>query len=297
MIFKIPTLVITTWRGEPGGPADEPQHELMGQITGELFDLMRIPWELFPEEEDKVAGVIQRAVAHMDKTGTPYGLVMKKDAVSPHKLQSSSPSKPMGIYTADNNVIPTASRPTRREVLAEVQRLTPKPHAVVATTGFTGRALYAVGDLENQLYMVGSMGCISSFALGIAWAKPDRKIVALDGDGAYLMRMGAAACVGFERPGNLVHVLLDNEVHDSTGAQSTVSNTADLGRVAHACGYPVVVRVHTVAEFAAAFEKAMKGNTLTMIHIKTAPGESADLPRPKVTPVEVAERFKKYLSA
>jgi phosphonopyruvate decarboxylase len=297
MIFKIPSLIITTWRGEPGGPADEPQHELMGQVTGDLFDLMRIPWELFPSEESEVKPVLARAVAHMQKTGTPYGLIMKKDVVAPHALTTRTGNKPEGKINARPAAWQdtTFARPTRSEVLAEVQKLAVKPHAVVATTGFTGRALYALSDLENQLYMVGSMGCISSFALGIARAKTDRKVIALDGDGAYLMRMGAAATLGFERPQNLVHILLDNEVHDSTGAQATVSGTADLSLVAHACGYPQVFRCATIAEFAAQLQQALAGNELTLIHIKTAPGENPNLPRPKVTPVQVAERFRQYL--
>jgi len=294
MIFKIPTLVITTWRGEPGGAHDEPQHELMGQITGELFDAMKIKWEFFPAEEGEVGGVISRAIKHMDSTGTPYGLVMKKDTVAPHKLTSKPEPKKMGTIHASKTTEP---RPSRRDVLAEVQKLTPAPHAIVATTGFTGRALYALDDRESQLYMVGSMGCVSSFALGIALAKPKRKIVALDGDGAILMRLGALATVGYERPGNLIHVLLDNEVHDSTGAQSTVSHSIDLSGVAHACGYPVVKFVGSLAEFSAAYAEAMKSDVLTFIHIKTAPGENPDLPRPKVTPVQVAERFKKYLAS
>lgn len=295
MIFKIPVLVITTWRGEPGGAHDEPQHELMGQITGELFDLMRIKWEFFPAEEAEIAAVIARAVKHMDTTGTPYGLVMKKDTVVPHKLTSKPKPKPLAApLTGERKSI---SRPTRREVLAEVQRLTLAPHAIVATTGFTGRALYALDDRESQLYMVGSMGCVSSFALGIAVAKPKKKIVALDGDGAITMRMGALATVGYERPGNLVHVLLDNEVHDSTGGQETVSHSLDLAEVAHACGYPVVKFAASLADFTTAYQEAMKSNELTFIHIKTAPGENPDLPRPKVTPVQVGERFRDYLAS
>src|SRR5882757_3383967 len=57
-IFKIPVLVIATLRGEPGGPADEPQHAMMGEITTGLFDLMQIPWEYFPTDESQIAAVL-----------------------------------------------------------------------------------------------------------------------------------------------------------------------------------------------------------------------------------------------
>ena len=82
----------------------------------------------------------------------------------------------------------------------------------------------------------------SSLGLGLACVRPERRVVVLDGDGAALMRLGALATIGAERPPNLVHVLLDNEAHDSTGGQPTVASRCDLGAVARACGYPRVLR-------------------------------------------------------
>jgi phosphonopyruvate decarboxylase len=292
MIAKIPVLVITTLRGEPGGAHDEPQHELMGQITGGLFDLMQVPWEYFPTEDSQVAGVIERAVAHMDKTHTPYGLVMKKDSVADHKLKSKP--QPKGI--APFAVAPWSyaeSLPTRREVLAAVQKAERATDALVATTGFTGRSLYALDDRANQLYMVGSMGCASTFGLGLAWAQPQRRVIVLDGDGAVLMRMSALATLGYERPKNLLHIVIDNEVHDSTGGQSTVSHSIDFAGVAAACGYTRVIRAHSAAEV----EEIVRSqpDELTFVHVKTAPGESGSLPRPKETPAQVADRMRAWL--
>ena len=291
MIFKIPVLVITTLRGEPGGPHDEPQHELMGEITPGLFDLMQIPWDWFPTEESEVAAVLAKAVAHMDTHRTPYGLIMKKDSVAAHKLKSKASPRPIAPFTV-GAWERTGPLPSRAEVLTAVQSVARPTDAVVATTGFTGRCLYALDDRASQLYMVGSMGCASTFGLGLAWAQPQRRTIVLDGDGAVLMRLGALATLGYERPDNVVHILLDNEVHDSTGGQETVSHSVDLAGVAAACGYPTVVRAHTADEVAAAMRDA-KG--LTFIHVKTAPGERSDLPRPKETPVQVVDRMRKWL--
>src|SRR5262245_54747524 len=80
-IFRIPVLVIVTWRGEPGGAHDEPQHELMGRITPEMFETIRMPWSFFPRDEDEIAPALGQAVAEMDRTGLPFGLIMKKDSV------------------------------------------------------------------------------------------------------------------------------------------------------------------------------------------------------------------------
>jgi phosphonopyruvate decarboxylase len=290
-IFKIPVLVITTWRGEPGGPADEPQHELMGQITEDLFKVMRIPYEFFPENEDEIGSVLERAISHMDRTRTPYGLIMKKDAVGPHKLTSKPVSKKLSA-----SPLPTprwkTPLPSRREILTAVQAATDTTTAVFATTGFMGRSLYALEDRPNQLYMVGSMGCVSTFALGFRYARPNTPIVVLDGDGAVLMRMGALATIGYERPASFVHMILDNEAHDSTGAQSTVTHSIDLGQIAHACGYQRVVQTNDSTEIANLL--ASKPQELTLIHAKVGLGEPSDLPRPKVTPVEVGNRIRAH---
>jgi phosphonopyruvate decarboxylase len=292
-IFELPVLVIATLRGEPGGPADEPQHALMGQITTGLFDLMRIPWEYFPTDESAVAPAIERAVAHMTSAKTPYGLVMKKDSVEPHKLQTKAVARASNASPIDERPW-RAERPSRADALRAVQGAMRGNDVVVATTGYTGRELYALDDRASQLYMVGSMGCASSFGLGLAWARPDVRVIVLDGDGAALMRMGALATLGYERPKNLLHVLLDNEAHDSTGAQSTVTHSVDVGAVARACGYPHVARATSIDELARAV--ADETRELTFVHVKTKPGAPSDLPRPKVTPVEVAERVRAHLA-
>ncbi len=281
LVFHIPVLVIVTLRGEPGGPADEPQHEVMGAITTQMLELMGIPWELFPEESAEVAGVIERAVAHMDVHRTPYALVMRKGAVAPRALQRKAEPRPRGEAPAPWP-LEEGERPTRREVLSAVIAATGPDDAVIATTGFTGRELYALDDRPNQLYMVGSMGCASSIGLGIALAQPDRRVVVLDGDGALLMRLGALATIGYERPPNLVHVLLDNEMHESTGGQSTVAHSMDAAGVAAACGYPEVRRLTTASEVSALLGEP--GGTCRFAHVKIRPGVPDGLPRPVVTP-------------
>src|SRR5258708_9350436 len=80
------------------------------------------------------------------------------------------------------------------------------------------------------------MGCASGMGLGVA-LNSKRKVVVVDGDGAALMKLGTLATIGAYAPGNLVHLLLDNGVHDSTGGQATVSPHVDFAAVALASGY------------------------------------------------------------
>jgi phosphonopyruvate decarboxylase len=181
------------------------------------------------------------------------------------------------------------------DALRTVQAAVSDGDAVLATTGYTGRALYALSDRPNQFYMVGSMGCVSSLGLGLAKVQPHRRIVVIDGDGAMLMRLGAVAAIGHERPSNLVHVLLDNGVHDSTGSQATLSPSVDLPTIARACGYPHIVGASTVEDLRVALRAATSGPSL--IHVRTTPRSDRRLPRPTLTPEQVAERFRGWLSA
>src|SRR4029077_5752428 len=86
---RIPLLLIVTLRGEPGGPADEPQHELMGSITTDMLDLMRIPHEYFPAREEDVESSLDRALLHMERERLPSCLITRKDTVEPYPLSEA----------------------------------------------------------------------------------------------------------------------------------------------------------------------------------------------------------------
>ena len=296
-VFRIPVLMIVTLRGEPGGPADEPQHELMGQITTKMLETMNVAWDWFPREAAEIGPTLAKAVAHMRETNLPFCLVMKKDSVEAHTLKTKAavrPAEAVQPVAVSAAAAPGEKRPSREEALRAVQRAATARDIVIATTGFTGRELYACDDRPNQLYVVGSMGCASSIGLGLAWARPDRRVVVLDGDGAMLMRLGALATLAYEAPPNLVHVLLDNEAHESTGGQSTVAHSMDLAGVAQACGYVNVAKIDTVAQLESFVGDPQPG--LRFVHLKTRHGVPDDLPRPKVTPQAVAGRIREVLA-
>lgn len=294
--FKLPVLLITSWRGEPGAAADEPQHDMMGEITPGLFELMGIAWERFPSEEAELPAVIERAAVHMRVHRSPYALIVSKGAIGGDTPAPPRPSpKPSSQFdtpiAGTDASVPLAADDALRTIQAAAGHRT----VLLATTGFTGRALYAIGDLDNQLYMVGSMGCASSMALGLAVARPDRRVVVIDGDGALLMRMGALAVIGHEAPRNLVHVVLDNGVHDSTGSQGTVSPFVDLPAVARACGYAHVSRVSDTDALGESITQELAGPAF--VHVRTQPRADHKLPRPEIKPYEVADRLRAFLQS
>ena len=294
--FRLPQLLIVTWRGQPG-VADEPQHALMGPITPTLLETMEIPWELFPTEDETVGPALDRATAYMDEAGRPYAFLMQKGSVAAHALGAAA-ARIKRRAAASPAVIPrgasNAVRPSRAAALREVVARTPGDStAVLASTGFCGRELYAIDDRPNHLYMVGSMGCVLPLALGLALSRPDLRVVAVDGDGAALMRMGAFATAGAYGPPNLLHLLLDNGVHDSTGGQATVSPLISFADIASACGYASALETDNIEEIGAWLD-APRLSGARFARLLIGAGTPADLPRPSAGPIDVKTRLMRH---
>jgi phosphonopyruvate decarboxylase len=167
---------------------------------------------------------------------------------------------------------------------------------LLATTGKTGRELFEVEDKPNNLYMVGSMGCISSLGLGLAMARPDKRIIVIDGDVSALMRMGCFATNAYYQPKNLLHILLDNNAHDSTGGQATVSHIVDFASMASAVSYPVALQVNSLVELEEAIRQWIGDGQLTFIHLRISQGSPPELGRPTVKPFEVKDRLIKFMA-
>lgn len=294
--FRIPLLLIVTLRGDPD-LSDEPQHELMGRITGSMLDQMEIPWTYFPTQAEHIDEILSRADAHMEREQRPYALVMRKGSVAPYALPDSQHvfSEPTQDGAAVIDASGSHTPLTRAEVLRQIVELTPQNEtAIIATTGFTGRELYALADRPNQFYMVGSMGCAASLGLGLSLVRPDLRIVVVDGDGAALMRMGSFATIGAYGKSNLIHLLLDNEVHESTGAQATVSVGVSFARIAGACGYGVALAGRTMDLVNELISDApVQGPRFG--HLKIRRGIEAELPRPRLSPPQVRERLMRHL--
>lgn len=290
--FRIPTLLVVTWRGQPG-IHDEPQHELMGQITGQLLDTLRVPHRPFPATSDDVEPALVLAEAEMARSELPFGLVMAKNTVRDDGLHEKPlDPRPPGVRRDFREHGP---HPARFEVLERFLGIVPDAAGVVATTGKCGRELFTLADRPQHLYQVGSMGGASAMGLGVALHTP-RPVVVLDGDGAALMKLGNLATIGSRAPGNLVHVVLDNGVHDSTGGQATVSANVDFAAIALACGYASGASCDSLRGFEHALVATHDAPGPHLIHTRIAPGSLERLGRPTVKPPEVARRFQRFLA-
>lgn len=294
--FRIPLLLITTWRGQPG-LKDEPQHDLMGAITEALLRCVRIECEIFPECSAEILPSIDRAIAHMQTNSLPYALIMKKGSVAPCELHTQPTNEFRCGELIKSSFDCLAPRLTRRDAIAQIVECLPASTALIATTGKTGRELFYCSERPGNLYVVGSMGCASSLGLGVAMYQPNHRVVVLDGDGAALMRLEAMVSIGHYRLGNITHIILDNLVHDSTGGQSTLADTVRFEEIAIACGYATAISLVTPEDLIHAVNRCLATKGPHLVHVRIAPGSEANLGRPTLTPVEIKERFMAFLES
>ncbi len=233
----------------------------------------------------------------MDEHQRPFALIMRKGAVAAYPLADVAGIRQVSVtapIVAAGPASTARSAPTRQKVLTElIAHTNTNDTILLASTGYSGRELFAIEDRPNQLYMVGSMGCITSLGLGLSLTRPDKKVVVIDGDGAALMRMGNMATVGAYAGNNYYHLLLDNRVHESTGGQQTVSPAIDFTAIAEACGYRSVVRSHGNIPIDDFLHKASPA----LLYIQTQQGVPEDLPRPTIKPFEVARRLMAHIQS
>lgn len=274
MTYRIPVLTFVSLRGWPDPAQDEPQHEVMGAITAPFLEMLGLPhWTLRADaSRETFAGIIEVAESAVSKGQTPFVLV-EKGAVG----------KCEGPDGTDED------RLRSDEVVRLISELAEEA-PMIATTGYTGRELFGLDDRPRNFYMQGSMGHASSIALGVALSRPQTTVVVLDGDGAALMHLGALSVIGDQSPANLVHVVLDNGIHESTGGQATTSTRTAIEKVATAAGYATATRCRTLVQVRDRFTQAANSPGPHLIVVPTR-ARSGPMP-PRATATHAPESMR-----
>jgi thiamine pyrophosphate-dependent acetolactate synthase large subunit-like protein len=169
-------------------------------------------------------------------------------------------------------------------------------NALVVCTGWGAREWWALRPSDGNL-KTRTLGLVSSIAAGLALALPHRKVIAVDGDGAFLMNLCGLPTIAWQNPGNLIHLLFDNEVYEASGGTATASRITDAPALAKAAGYKHASWIKTPEEFRSEFIAAWKRNELTLIAVKVDPGQPAELPPLRLDEIENKYRFVRYLEA
>ena len=165
---------------------------------------------------------------------------------------------------------------------------------IISANGMISRELFSIKESPINFYMLGSMGLASSIGFGLTYNLPDHKVVVIDGDGNILMNLGSLATIGHFSPKNLIHFVLDNEMHASTGGQPTVSNTVKLEEVASAARFREVRKVSSIEGLHTVVKEVLNSEGPSFILVKIEKGEK-DVPRVSYEPTYIKNRFKEMI--
>ena len=179
----------------------------------------------------------------------------------------------------------------RKKAIAIAEKYVEYNDRIISANGFISRDLFSISDTRPTFYMIGSMGLASSIGLGIALKDPEKRVFVFDGDGNILMNLGSLTTIGSLKPKNLIHVVFDNSVHESTGSQPTNTNFVSVEKIAKACNYNHTFTVRTENNFEKILRKIKKLNGPIIIVVKIQQSNTERSGRINISPVEIKERF------
>ena len=128
----------------------------------------------------------------------------------------------------------------------------------------------APNEIPDHLDIVGCMGSASTIGLGIALARPERKVIVVDGDGSLLMQLGSLVTIAGAAPANLYHFVFENGVYETSGSQPLpAEGRFDLAQMAAAAGYADSRRFDDAAEFATALAGLLRQRGPVFVSVRT----------------------------
>ena len=282
-VYAIPMIFVIGWRGEPG-VKDEPQHIFQSTITLKLLEDLNISYFILKRETtlDEFQASMKNFYEDLSK-GKQVAFIVCKNALTFDKDV---------IYSNENKLL-------REDAIRRIVAVSNKD-IIVSTTGKISRELFSIREENNQSHeydflTVGSMGHASSIALGLAMNLKGKKIWCIDGDGALLMHMGALAVIGANNPQNFIHVVINNESHESVGGMPTVAGCIKIAEIARACNYSYVASVDSYTELDNELSYITAHHQLSFLEIKTSVSSRHDLGRPTISPIDNKNNFMRSI--
>lgn len=284
-VYKIPLLMLIGWRGEVG-TKDEPQHIKQGKVSDKILKACQIDFSILPQDKDEAVKSLINACNYIKESSKPYALIIRKGTFEQYTLKNSKK---------------TNYKITREFAISEVVNSISENAIIISTTGQISRELYEIMENANKPHnkdflTVGSMGHASSIALGIALKDKEREVYCLDGDGSMIMHLGSLPVISKTQSKNFKHIVLNNEAHDSVGAQPTCADKINFVKLAKACGYKNVFCVKNENELKRILKSFHKSHGPSLLEIKVKCGARTNLGRPKETPCENKKSFMEFLN-
>ena len=170
-----------------------------------------------------------------------------------------------------------AAKPMKPEDVLQVIAAA-RGDAICVPTMTTSPAWRTIAPDDLSVGCVGFMGGASSMGLGLALARPDRRVIVLDGDGSLLMQLGSLATNAGAAPRNFVHLLFKNGVYHTSGAQGIPGGiSVDFVLMAKGAGYRQVLTIDTLDELKRRLPELLKAEGPIFVELHTGLAEQTPM--------------------
>jgi len=307
-VFGIPMLLVIGWRGRPG-EHDEPEHVLAGPCTTEILAINGFPYEIMPDTLPETIEVIARLVKTAKEGHTPVALIVPNHKFAeyrPETTQNGANGHPIVTYSGTLSKVSKSHSRVEEWRSAETDLPLSRENAIrcvlkqlynddvtMSSVGGNSREIYMIrkenGDnLSRSFLSIGAMGHAYPLAFGVQIGHQSGRVVCVEGDGSFLMHVGNNAVLAAEAPSNLIHVVIHNGIHCSTGSQPIPINTENLLSLAGSLPYKQKFFVDTAEGLLQAFEWAEQS---TLIVVVVNQDVKKTLPRPSEHPYELRDQY------
>jgi sulfopyruvate decarboxylase alpha subunit len=262
--YQIPLLLLISQRGDLH--EFNPAQVGMAQVLRPVLDALAIP-HFTLTRLDEVREIADGACALAFSTERPVALILSplltggKRGLPAYGDEDEGGDGPASGGGAERSAPPEGPRRASpagamdRQACVRALVGALSDELVVTGLGYAAFDVYAAGDRARSFYLSGALGSAVSVAFGLATARPEERVVCVDGDGSLLANLGALATIGRYAPPNLTCVVLDNQMFQITGEQAThTAFGTDLAVVAAGCGIGSARTAATLDELRSAFE-------------------------------------------
>lgn len=282
---QIPAVFVVSWRGAPGETAS--QHFATGSATIPLLESFQLPFTITSSVDDLAQLRLQQ-----DKTNLPvFILKTREEFNSPQSTTMPEFTRRLRVEVQHED---PNSLPSRESALNVINSLTPHNSALFSSTGLISRSLYHHHDSPNQFYNAGAFGLTSSIALGFSLVRPDVPTIVVEGDGSVLTNLGNLNLIGYHKPINFLHIVLDNASYASCSGEPTIGSEL-IPEIAAVSGYGNVFSITSLESLAAILNKFNGGQLMGANLINLAINQQGErqFKRPLGLP-EISRRFRNH---
>jgi phosphonopyruvate decarboxylase len=154
--------------------------------------------------------------------------------------------------------------------------------AICVPTMTTAPAWRTIAPEHPSIVCVGFMGGASSLGLGLALARPERRVIVFDGDGSLLMRLGTLATIAGAAPRNLLHLVFKNGVYHTSGSQTTPGGlNVDYVTMARAAGYRSASEIGELDELRRRLPELLAAEGPVLVELETSLADQTPMTAPR----------------